>query len=51
MGIFDEYEEYDDPEFKISSEEDEDFDEENSFEKTLIITEFGIKRIKSIPSS
>lgn len=31
MGIFDEYEEYDDPEFKISSEEDEDFDEKNQF--------------------
>ena len=30
MGIFDEYEEYDDPEFKIKTEEDEDFDEENS---------------------
>ena len=30
MGIFDEYEEYDDPEFKISSEEDEDFDEKKS---------------------
>jgi hypothetical protein len=30
MGIFDEYEEYDDPEFKISSEEDEDFNEEKS---------------------
>jgi hypothetical protein len=30
MGIFDEYEDYDDPEFKISSEEDEDFDEEKS---------------------
>ena len=30
MGIFDEYEEYDDPEFKISTEEDEDFDEEKS---------------------
>jgi hypothetical protein len=29
MGIFDEYEEYDDPEFKIKTEEDEDFDEEN----------------------
>jgi hypothetical protein len=30
MGIFDEYEDYDDPEFKIKTEEDEDFDEENS---------------------
>ena len=30
MGIFDEYEEYDDPEFVIKTEEDEDFDEENS---------------------
>jgi len=30
MGIFDEYEEYDDPEFKIKTEEDEGFDEENS---------------------
>jgi len=30
MGIFDEYEEYDDPEFKIKTEEDEDFDEDNS---------------------
>jgi hypothetical protein len=30
MGIFEEYEDYDDPEFKIKTEEDEDFDEENS---------------------
>ena len=30
MGIFDEYEEYDDPDFNIKTEEDEDFDEENS---------------------
>ncbi len=30
MGIFDEYEDYDDPEFKFKTEEDEDFDEENS---------------------
>jgi len=30
MGIFDEYEDYDDPEFQIKTEEDEDFDEENS---------------------
>lgn len=30
MGIFDEYEDYDDPEFKINTEEDEDFNEENS---------------------
>ena len=30
MGIFDEYEEYDDPEFVIKTEEDEDFDEGNS---------------------
>ena len=30
MGIFDEYEEYADPDFNIKTEEDEDFDEENS---------------------
>lgn len=30
MSIFDDYEEYDDPEFKIKTEEDEDFDEENT---------------------
>ncbi len=30
MGIFEEYEDYDDPEFQIKTEEDEDFDEENS---------------------
>ena len=30
MGIFDEFEDYDDPEFVIKTEEDEDFDEENS---------------------
>lgn len=30
MGIFDDFEEYDDPEFEIKTEEDEDFNEENS---------------------
>jgi hypothetical protein len=30
MGIFDDFEDYDDPEFVVKTEEDEDFDEENS---------------------
>lgn len=30
MGIYDDFEDYDDPEFEIKTEEDEDFNEENS---------------------